>query len=170
MPTYNDTSLLVKEATKILKGAQAITSRIDPLSTVLKGYLISADDMKTLSHHIGALASNPLQVYVTVSAYDQFAQDITIDFDRMKTINDAKAQARRDGWAVEEEEEWPNNGASPGHSALLYHVQEEAQTCEDYISIFEVCLDDIFKIPDGEDVKDTFGFDPDARAEDGNSV
>jgi len=79
---------------------------------------------------------------VTVSAYDQLAQDITIGFDREKAIEEAKKEARSNGWDYEDEEEWPNNGASPGHSALLYHVQEEEDMCEVYISVFEVIPDD----------------------------
>lgn len=77
-------------------------------------------------------------VYVTVGAYDQFAQDVIIGLDREKAIEDAQKDARDNNWAYEDEETWPNNKATPGHSTLIYHVQMVADECENYISVFEV--------------------------------
>jgi len=86
------------------------------------------------------------KTYVTVNAYDQFAQDVTIGFDREKAIDEAKEQVRKNDWdptyPVGSEEIWPNNEATPGNSALIYHVQKMADECEEYISVFEVVLEE----------------------------
>jgi len=85
------------------------------------------------------------KIYVTVSASGQFAQSVWLDrvwLDRVRkeAVDYAKNYAREQGWDYDAEDEYPESQATPG-SALIYHVQEEADRCEDYISVFEVVIE-----------------------------
>jgi len=80
------------------------------------------------------------KIYVTVSASGQFAQSVWLDRVRKEAVDYAKNYAREQGWDYDAEDEYPESQATPG-SALIYHVQEEADRCEDYISVFEVVIE-----------------------------
>jgi hypothetical protein len=78
--------------------------------------------------------------YVTVYASDQFANNVQVGWDRDDAIRHAKEFAQSE-WEADGEE-WPHNHATLTNTALLYHAQREADRCDDYVSVFEIMMEE----------------------------